>query len=158
MCDYSLMGIPNRLAKEGENLVVYSFPTLTKGLASPVDLTAPKLQCQRLGFWGSLKTIFRPLKLDAVPAVCIPPGAQLVLQDIPLDIQHSLKVRAVEEVVFTQLTAAANSHRDAVRFHNGAELLLQGLSDGQRIRVLSLDLDLVKGVVRGDGTPLRLGQ
>jgi hypothetical protein len=157
MCDYSLMGIPNRLAKEGENLVVYSFPTHTKGLVSPADLTAPKRQCQRLGFWGGLRTIFRPLKVDSVAAVCIPPGAQLVLQDIPLDIQHSLKLRAVEEVVFTQLTAAANSHRDAVRFYNGAELLLQRLSDGQRIRVLSLDLDLVKGLVHGDGTPLRLG-
>lgn len=80
-----------------------------------------------------------------------------MLQDIPLDIQHSLKVSAVEEVVFTQLTAAANSHRDAVRFHNGAELLLQRLSDGQRVRVLNLDLDLLKDSVHGDGTPVRLG-
>jgi hypothetical protein len=27
MCDYSLMAVPNRLAREGENLVVHRFPT-----------------------------------------------------------------------------------------------------------------------------------
>lgn len=58
MCDYSLMGIRNRLAKEGENLVVYSFPTLTKGLASPADLTAPKTAMSAAGILGRLENHF----------------------------------------------------------------------------------------------------
>jgi hypothetical protein len=35
MCDYSLAGIPNRLAAEGEQLMVFRFPTGARGLASP---------------------------------------------------------------------------------------------------------------------------
>jgi hypothetical protein len=38
MCDYSLLGVPNRLAKEGEELIVYSFPTCSKGLTSPAEV------------------------------------------------------------------------------------------------------------------------
>ena len=37
MCDYSLMAVPNRLAEDGEDLVVYRFPTGSLGLASPSD-------------------------------------------------------------------------------------------------------------------------
>jgi hypothetical protein len=32
MCDYSLAGVPNRLAVEGEQLVVHRFPTGSVGL------------------------------------------------------------------------------------------------------------------------------
>jgi hypothetical protein len=35
MCDYSLAGIPNRLAVEGEELVVHRFTMGPLGLASP---------------------------------------------------------------------------------------------------------------------------
>ena len=37
MCDYSLAGIPNRLAVEGEELVVHPFPTGALRLASPAS-------------------------------------------------------------------------------------------------------------------------
>ena len=71
-------------------------------------------------------------------AVCIPPGARLTLKDVPLRLQRELGVTGTEEVVFTQLTAETNTHRDAVRFRNGAELLLQRLDPGQRVGVVSL--------------------
>jgi hypothetical protein len=49
MCDYSLMGIPNRLAVEREELVTHRFPTSSIGFASPEDLqraaTLPRAQC-----------------------------------------------------------------------------------------------------------------
>ena len=35
MCDYSLQGIRNRLAEQGEILVVHRFQTGSKGLTSP---------------------------------------------------------------------------------------------------------------------------
>jgi hypothetical protein len=70
--------------------------------------------------------------------VCIPPGAQLVLQDIPPRLQSGLGLTAQEEVVFVQTSMDAGRHRDAVRFRNNQEVLLQRLAEGQRARVLSL--------------------
>ncbi len=37
MCDYSLMTVPNRLAREGEKLIFHRFPTGSMGLASQSD-------------------------------------------------------------------------------------------------------------------------
>ena len=118
MCDYSLMGLPTRLAAEREELVVRRFSTGTIGLTSPSDLLNR----------GK----------DGPPAVCIPPGAQLLLRDIPLLLRCRLRVDGEEEVTFTQITAATNTHRDAVRFSGGREIRLQELSEGQRVRVLCI--------------------
>jgi len=71
-------------------------------------------------------------------AVCIPPGAQLVLENIPARLQQELNVSDTEFVTFTQLGIEAYTHRDAVRFENGREILLQRLNENQRARVLSL--------------------
>jgi hypothetical protein len=115
MCDYSLAGIPNRLAVEGEQLIVHRFSTGTLGLASP---------CSKL--------------LSKTPAVCIPPGARLRLRDIPEALQRGLGLNATDEVTFVQLSADAYQYRDAVRFQNGREILLQRLGCGQQVEVLSL--------------------
>ena len=74
----------------------------------------------------------------APPAVCIPPGAQLWLHDIPERLQLQLNVGTDEEVTFVQLSAEPFSYRDAVRFNNGKEMLLQKLETGQRVDVLCL--------------------
>ena len=116
MCDYSLAGIPNRLAVEGEQLVVHRFSTCSLGLASP---------CSQLLSKGA-------------PAVCIPPGARLRLRDIPQALQLGLGLNATEEVTFVQLSAEAYQYRDALRFQNGLEILLQRLGCGQQVEVLSL--------------------
>ena len=78
MCDYSLAGVPNRLAVEGEQLVVHPFPTGSVGLAS---------RCSPLLSKGTL-------------AVCIPPGARLRLRDIPEALQLRFGLNATEEVTF----------------------------------------------------------
>jgi hypothetical protein len=57
---------------------------------------------------------------------------------VPLRLQRELGVSGTEEVVFTQLTAETDTYRDAVRFRNGAELLLQRLDPDQRVDVVSL--------------------
>ena len=121
MCDYSLAHFPNRLAEEGEQLVVHRFQTGTLGLAPACF---------------SLKQIFSP---DSTPAVCVPPGARLLLQDIPERLQQALNVGSVEEATFVEQSADAFRYRDAVRFGNGHEILLQQLASGQRVLVLSLD-------------------
>ena len=139
MCDYSLMGVPNRLAKDGEELVLFDFPTRTKGFASPKDIASSSFGGRGAGIWASLKKLFTNSDLDSVCAVCIAPGSRLMLLDLPVDFQTSVRVERAEEVVFTQLTSATNVHRDAVRFRNGFELSLQRLPDGQRARVISLE-------------------
>jgi hypothetical protein len=49
-------------------------------------------------------------------------------------------VGPAEEVTFTQISAAARSYRDAVRFLNGREVRLQELREGQHVRVLDLSM------------------
>jgi hypothetical protein len=119
MCDYSLAGIPNRLAVEGEQLMVYRFSTGARGLTSP--------EGGRWLWWSKQK-----------PAVCVPPGARLLLHDIPKSLQRQFNVQADEEVTFVQRSAQAYEYRDAVRFGNGREVLLQWLGCGQHVEVLSL--------------------
>ncbi len=45
MCDYSLHGFSNRLAVEGEQLLLHRFPTGTLGLASPSELQLRRRPC-----------------------------------------------------------------------------------------------------------------
>ena len=120
MCDYSLAHFPNRLAVEGEQLVVHRFGSRTLGLApahpGPKELLFP----------------------SSMPAVCVPPGARLQLRDIPEHLQQGLGVGAVEEVTFIEQSLEAFTYRDAVRFANGREILLQRFQCGQHVEVLSL--------------------
>lgn len=150
MCDYSLMAVPNRLAREGEDLVAHRFPSGSLGLASPTDLkrsTEPAMTCRK-PFWRRVAEFFDPPRTEPVPAVCIPPGARLQLQDIPVRMQQELGVGPCEPVTFTQISAAVNTYRDAVRFLNGREVRLQEMREGQRVKVLDLsmadELDLVR--------------
>jgi hypothetical protein len=120
------------------------------GLASPADLkhaTETQLPCRK-SVWRRLAEFFDPPRTEPVPAVCIPPGARLQLQDISERMQQELAVGPAEEVTFTQISAAVNSYRDAVRFKNGREVRLQELREGQRVKVLDLsvadELDLVR--------------
>lgn len=148
MCDYSLMAVPNRLAQEGEELVTYRFPTGSLGLASPPDVARATSAATpvRKTFFGMLKEFFNPPVACQVPAVCIPPGARLRVEGIPQRLQQNLGVTASEEVTFTQLSAAANTYRDALHFVNGRDLRLQELREGMQVQVLDLssaeELDL----------------
>jgi hypothetical protein len=49
-----------------------------------------------------------------------------------------LSVSDVEEAIFVQLSFKEFVHRDAIRFANGREVLLQRLPCGLRVDVLSL--------------------
>src|SRR5205823_14059393 len=77
MCDYSLHGIENRLAVEGEVLVVHRFHTGSKGLTSPSYLEPAK---QSKSFMAFLATKF--VEPSNVCAVCIPDGARLAMTGI----------------------------------------------------------------------------
>ena len=119
MCDYSLAGLPSRLAVEGEQLVVHRFPTGTLGLASPHPSGSR---------WWSAK---QP------PAVCIHLGPSYCYEISPRTC-NNMGVGGTEEVTFAQLSETPYQYRDAVRFSNGQEILLQKLQCRQRVEVLSL--------------------
>lgn len=121
MCDYSLAGLSNRLAVIGERLVVRRFPSGCLGMSSP-----------RRRWYEFLFPSF-------AMAVCVPPGARLLLKGIPARLQDQLEVSATEEVTFVQRTADAFTYRDGVRFANGREVLLQQLECGQQVTVLKLE-------------------
>lgn len=145
MCDYSLHTYPNRLAADGEDLVVHRFGAGSLGLASPADL-APVISASKIAqgsVWSRAKAWFlgRNPRWEAekrVPAVCVPPGSRLVVSDISKSLQRELGVGEVEEVQFVEITAELNTYRDAVRFANGRQALLQQLREGQRVRVVSV--------------------
>lgn len=141
MCDYSLCGLPTRLAVEGEELVVYKFQSGSMGLASPEELTSAHkpLPRARKSFWEHVKSIFKdPPRATSATAVCVPPGAQLILRNVPEDLQHRWNIREEEGVFFVQTSADENQYRDAVRFRNGLSVLLQSLREGIRVQVLFL--------------------
>lgn len=123
MCDYSLAGMANRLAEAGDQLMVHRFPTGSLGLVS----TRRRLR----------EILFPSMTV----AVCVPPGAQLLLFDIPQRLQDQLGAACTEIVTFTQQTWEAHVHRDSVRFRNGREVSLQQLHCGQRVTVVSLGSD-----------------
>ena len=138
MCDYSLMSVDNRLAVCGEELMVHRFEIFSRGLASVADVEAVRRAEQPpRTFLEKVKRAIFTADPPQCPAVCIPPGARLLLRDIPERLQHELNLDSDEqEVVFTQIDTTG--YRDAVRFANGAEVLLQRLSERQRVRVLAL--------------------
>ena len=112
-----------------------TFPTGWRGRRATCGSSIRQLHAGPGAARRSLKEIlFRPRP----PAVCVPTGARLRLRDIPEDLQRRYAVGAVEEVTFVQKSAEAFIHRDAVRFANGQDILLQRLRCGQRVDVLSL--------------------
>ncbi len=139
MCDYSLCGLPTRLAAEGEELVVHKFSTGSLGLASPADFPVIEVTHKKTGLWNTIKSFFDVGPEHAsIPAICIPPGARLILRDIPAPLQQRCGFAEVEGVVFTQLDVEPNHYRDAIRFSNGVQIRLQELREGMRVEVLSL--------------------
>ena len=147
MCDYSLHGIKNRLANEGEQLFIHKFHTGSKGLASVTDLRNLEKTAPGAGVWASFKCWVANQRRwkngdlkRALPAVCIPPGARLQVDGIPAPLQKQFGVGSREEVTFVQRTAEPFRYRDAIRFGDGQQVLLQRLSDGLRMEVMSLEL------------------
>jgi hypothetical protein len=154
MCDYSLMAIPNRLAVPGDDLVIHRFEAGVLGMASAFDIQAKRESRKKLGFWPRLKEFFA--QDPGFPAVCIPPGSHLIVHDIPQDLQRTCGLTSrTGAAVFTQLTAQAGAFRDAVRFNNGTQVLLQRLAEGQRVRVLSVSSNEEEPAPEHSGITLR---
>ncbi len=133
MCDYSLHGIENRLAREGEVLMVHRFYSGSKGLTSPEYL---KPTGASRGIMAAIKRMFASYPQPC--AVCIPDGARLVLHGIAPALGRAHDLASVEPVTFRQLSANDYAYRDAVEFKSGLKIRLQDLEIGQLVEVLSL--------------------
>ena len=144
MCDYSLHAVPNRLAVEGEALITHRFQTYTIGLASAAEIESPSRANREpeisRSWWASLKNWLNPPQPDNtnVTAVCIPPGARLLVYQVPKYVRAELDIGSEEEVTFDELSANAYEYRDILRFRNGRSVLLQDLPERVRFEVLSL--------------------
>jgi hypothetical protein len=138
MCDYSLMALPNRLAVSGEELVGHKFQTGAMGLISSSDGKLLDEAAKPKGLIQMVRYLLNPPQARHCTAVCVPPGARLSVRDISAQLQREVGLQGdVQEVTFTE-TGAGIGFRDAIRFSNGREVSLQRLSEGQRVRVLSL--------------------
>jgi hypothetical protein len=133
MCDYSLHGIENRLAEKDEVLVVHRFYSGSKGLTSPEYLKPTE---QPKGFMAVLRRVFAAQ--SRVCAVCIPDGAQLLLDGISPSLKQVYGLCTTEAATFRQISANAGTYRDAIEFKNGVMVRLQDLEEGQRVKILSL--------------------
>ena len=131
MCDYSLSGLPNRLAVEGERLVAYRFPNGVKGFVSQPDLAA--FTSRHPTWWARICAWFRN---ETPCAVCVPPGATLLLRDLPAWLRSGFRGDVDEIVTFVQ--GDSREFRDGVQFRWGATALLQQLPTRQIADVLSL--------------------
>ena len=103
MCDYSLELYRSRPAVQEEQYTLRRFPSGTMGFTAGHDCDT---------------------------AVCMPADAHLRLEGIGDTVQRAFAVGPVEEVVMIRLEVVAHAHRDAVRFTNGKEVLLQSLNAG----------------------------
>lgn len=137
MCDYSLMHVPNRLARNGDELITHRFRSGTLGLVSQQDKNRPII-AKRPGFWERLFGMddFPPPELCAV---CVPPGAKLRIENGRITIGAFQQLDfPVMEVVFTQSAMEENIHRDGFVTMDGVFISLQEIEPGAKVTVLSL--------------------
>jgi hypothetical protein len=119
MCDYSLELYRSRPAVQEEQYTLHRFPSGTMGFVAGTD-------CET--------------------AVCLPAGARLSLEGINETVQRAFSIGSAEEVTMTRLEVTGHAHRDAVRFANGREVLLQSLNSGVTCKLSPRDLDEVLGL------------
>ena len=115
MCDYSLELYRSRPAVQEEQYTLRRFPSGTMGFTAGYDCDT---------------------------AVCMPADAHLRLEGIGETVQRAFDVGPVEEVVMIRLEVLAHAHRDAMRFANGKEVLLQRLNAGITTEIVSAISDL----------------
>jgi len=148
MCDYSLMMVHSRLAVDGEELVAHRFRSGSVGLVSCFDFTC--WQNRRPLGWKQWIKLWFSADLEPAPVVCIPPGARLLLYGIPRSLQQEINVGESVEAMFTEISAEAGHHRDALRIGSESIVMLVSLPEGQRLKVMRLnseeDVEITPGI------------
>jgi hypothetical protein len=113
MCDYSLEAYRTQPAEKGETYVLERFPSGSMGFTAQAGCGT---------------------------AACIPADSRLRLDGIAEAVRLSFGLQPSEVVTMTRLDG--HTYRDAVRFENGRELLLQSLNPGVKATVLAFVSDI----------------
>jgi hypothetical protein len=138
MCDYSLYTVKNRLACESDDLVLHRFDTGSLGFCAAAELQQEMDRSGLARGWSSFLRWVFPRRQCGMTAVCIPPGARLLISEMPKNAQAGLELLELETVEFTQLSERSYAYRDALRLPDGETVLLQKLPEGLRTTVLAL--------------------
>jgi len=133
----------NRLALEGEQLVLYNLATGARDLVSIADVWRHKLALSPPGkstFWQRITRLFKnaPDGAPPVSAVWVPSGTHLILKSIPTSLQQRYGLGEEEGAIFLRPDTAEGRLRGGLRFNNGALVQLQELRAGQLVEALSL--------------------
>jgi hypothetical protein len=138
---YSRSELPVRLAVEGEELAVRTCATGLTGLVRLSDLQSSEPAQRRISARSLWDRAVRHISRYSPPsqgvrAVYVPPGADVILKNIPADLRQRY---GIEEVEGAKLALAeSDADPDAIQFHNGCRLLLRNLPVGTRLELLSL--------------------
>jgi hypothetical protein len=138
MCDYSLYTVNNRLACESDDLVLHRFDTGSLGFCAVAELEKEMNRGAFARGWSSFMRWLYPRKKCGLTAVCVPPGARLLISEVPRNARGGFELLELESVEFTQLSERSYAYRDAVRFSDGETILLQKLPEGLRATVIAL--------------------
>ncbi len=141
MCDYSLYTVKNRLACESDDLVLHRFDTGSLGFCATAELQQEMDRSAFARGWSSFMRWVFPRRQCGLTAVCIPPGAKLLVSEVPKSAQPGFELLELESVTFTQLSERSYAYRDALRLPCGEPVLLQKLPEGLRVTVLALAPD-----------------
>ena len=118
MCDYSLESYRSRPAQVGDQCETSRFSSGSIGLMVPGD-------CHT--------------------AVCLMADTKLRIEGVSEDLQRTYGVEAAEDATF--IRRDSGTYRDAIRFANGAAVLLQHLGIGAKIQVV----DALQAPLHGQG-------
>ncbi len=138
MCDYSLYTVNNRLACESDDLVLHRFDTGSLGFCAQAELEKELSRGAFARGWSSFLRWLYPRKKCGLTAVCVPPGARLLISGVPEKARPGFELLALETVEFTQLSERSYAYRDALKVFDGENVLLQKLPEGLRVTVLAL--------------------
>lgn len=138
MCDYSLYTVKNRLACESDDLVLHRFDTGSLGFCANAELQNEINRSSLARGWaGFLRWVF-PRRRCGLTAVCIPPGARLLISEVPVAAKPFWGGLEKQFINFTQLSERSYAYRDALRLPHGETVLLQKLPEGLRATVMAL--------------------
>jgi hypothetical protein len=138
MCDYSLYSVNNRLACESDDLVLHRFDTGSLGFCALAELRREMNRGALASGWASFMRWLYPRKPCGLTAVCVPPGARLLISAVPSNERGRFDLLELETVEFTQLSERSYAYRDALKFSDGETILLQKLPEGLQATVISL--------------------
>jgi hypothetical protein len=137
---YSLHPARNRLAREGEELVVQRLDNGSLAFISVSELE--QLRQKQDSFWADLLDCLLLRTSARISVVSIPPGAHLLLRNVPSRVQESLGIAESQEVVLTAISGRAYSYRDALILPDQTKVLVQDLCEGIEATVLCLSSDI----------------